>query len=46
MLKILSSVVSDKYQEAELLDHMVVFNLLRMLHTVFHSGCIILNSCQ
>ena len=46
MLNILSSVLSDKYQEAELLDHMVVFNLLRMLHTVFHSECIILNSCQ
>ena len=46
MLKILSSVLSDKNQEAELLDHMVVFNLLRTFHTVFHSGCIILNSCQ
>ena len=34
------SVSSDKYPEAELMDHMVVstFNVLRNFHTVYHSG--------
>ena len=41
LFKLVFSSSSDKYWEAELLNHMVVlfFNFLRSLYIVFHSDC-------
>ena len=44
LFKLMFSFSSSKYSEVELLDYMLVlFLIMRNLHTVFNSGCTILS---